>query len=172
MKNISRWFGAFLVVTALVGVAPDQPQAQASNPLAGGVWDRYSIQNAQGVETGSAGWFFLTFTTDGHFFITAVPKGQDRLPTAAKDMTKEDLVRHLQGMTIRRGRYTITGSGSPFILTLTDETNPVSANLQGSCPASSPCQVRIVNGEVNLFSPSNGVRTQWRRVPGRGTTGS
>ncbi len=172
MKSISRWSGACLVVTALIAAAPDQPRAQVANPLAGGVWDRYSIKNAQGVETGSAGWFFLTFTADGHFFITGVPKGQDNLPKVAKDMTKEELIRHLQGIQVRLGRYTLTGNGSPYVLTLTDESNPLSTSLQGSCPALAPCQIRIVNGEVNLYSPSNGIRTQWRRVPGRGTTGS
>lgn len=173
MGTFDRTLVAFLLLTALTAIPPHhQLQAQASNPLAGGIWDRYSIKSAQGVETGSAGWFFLTFTADGHYLITGVPKGQDRLPKAATDMTKEELIRHLQGIQVRRGRYTLTGNGSPYILTLIDEANPLSPGLQGSCPAAAPCEIRMVNGEVHLYSPSNGIRTQWRRVPGRGTPGS
>lgn len=139
-------------------------QAQSKNPLVGGMWDRYSVKNAQGVENGSPGWFFLTFTEDGKFFITGVPKGHEKLAKTAKEMTKEELVNHLDGIQVRRGTYTITGNGSPYIFTLKDEQNPFSPNLQGSCPASAPCEIRMENGEVRLFSPSNGVRTQWRRV--------
>lgn len=172
MAPCNRPIGCLFLLLALVAVSGDRSHAQASNPLAGGVWDRYSIKNAQGVESGSAGWFFLTFTTDGHFLITGVPKGHEMLPKAASEMTKEQLVRHLQGIQVRRGRYTLTGNGSPYMLTLTDETNPLSRSLQGSCAAAAPCEIRIVNGEVHLYSASNGVRTQWRRVPGRGTRGS
>lgn len=167
-----KGLGSLTVLLLLVAGAHPQPQAQASNPLVGGVWDRYSIKNAQGVEAGSAGWFFLTFTADGHFLITGVPKGQDKLPKPATEMTKDELVRHIQGIQVRRGKYTLTGNGSPYRFTLTDEINPLSPTLQGSCAASAPCEIRIVNGEVHLYSASNGVRTQWRRVPGRGTTGS
>jgi hypothetical protein len=172
MDSGTRVLAAFLLLTGLIALTPEQPEAQGSNPLAGGMWDRYSIKNAQGVETGSSGWFFLTFTADGHYLITGVPKGQERLPKATGDMTKEELVRHLQGIQVRRGRYTLTGNGSPYMLALTDETNPLSPNLQGSCPAAAPCEIRMVNGEVHLYSPSNGIRTQWRRVPGRGTAGA
>lgn len=43
---------------------------------------------------------------------------------------------------------------------------------KGKGAASAPCEIRIVNGEVHLYSASNGVRTQWRRAAGRGTQGS
>ena len=172
MRQFKTAFGSLLVVTVLVASAHPQPQAQTSNPLVGGVWDRYSIKNAQGVESGSPGWFFLVFTADGQFFITGVPKGQDKLPKPAAEVTKDELVRHLQGIQVRRGTYTLTGSGSPYRFTLTDQSNPLSPTLQGSCATSAPCEIRIVNGEVHLYSASNGVRTQWRRVLGRGTQGS
>lgn len=159
------------VVGVIIGVSNQTGfHAQAKNPLVGGVWDRYSVKNAQGVENGSSGWFFLTFMEDGHFFITGVPKGHEKLLKTAKDMTKEELVQQLEGIQVRRGTYTLTGNGSPYTFTLTDEQNPLSPNLQGSCPASAPCQVRMENGEVRLFSPSNGVRTQWRRLDPRGSS--
>jgi hypothetical protein len=159
-------------VVATVVIVAQRPHAQASNPLAGGVWDRYSIKDANGVETGGPGWFFLTFTADGQYFITGVPKGHEKLTKAVAEMTKEELVRQLQGIQVRRGKYTLTGNGSPYILTLTDDINPISPNLQGSCPAAMPCEVRIVNGEVRLSTANGGVRTQWRRVSGKGTSGS
>jgi hypothetical protein len=170
MTRFKSVLDALLLLT-LFALAHRQLEAQGSSPLAGGLWDRYSIKNAQGVETGSAGWFFLTFTADGHYLITGVPRGKERLPKGTSDMTKEELVRHLEGIQVRRGRYALTGNGSPYLLTLTDEVNPHSPNLQGSCPATAPCEIRIVNDEVNLYSPSNGIRTQWRRVPGRGPVG-
>jgi hypothetical protein len=166
VRTSKKALGSLAVLILLMAIARPHPQAQGSNPLVGGSWDRYSIKNAQGVESGSAGWFFLTFTADGQFFITGVPKGHEKLAKAAKEMTKEELVRHLEGIQVRRGRYTLTGNGSPYRFTLTDETNPLSPSLQGSCAASAPCEIRIVNGEVNLYSASNGVRTQWRRVLG------
>jgi hypothetical protein len=171
MGRFARSFAVLvLLVTTILAVA-QRPQAQASNPLAGGVWDRYSIKDAKGTETGSPGWFFLTFTPDGQYFITGVPKGHEKLSKAAKEMTKDELVGQLQGIQVRRGRYTLTGTG-PYMLTLTDEINPLSPNLQGSCPTAMPCEIRIENGEVRLSTANGGVRTQWRRVAGRGTSGS
>jgi hypothetical protein len=171
MSKFKGVFGSLLLLMPFVVLAHWKLEAQGSNPLAGGVWDRYSIKNAQGVETGGAGWFFLAFTADGHYLITGVPTERRKLPKATSDMTKEELVRHLEGIQVRRGRYALTGTGSPYLLTLTDDVNPLAPNLQGSCPATAPCEIRIVSGEVNLFSPSNGIRTQWRRVPERGTGG-
>lgn len=170
MRQFVRFAVLVTLMTTIVAVA-QRPQAQTANPLAGGVWDRYSIKDAKGAETGSPGWFFLTFTPDGQYFITGVPKAHEKLSKAAKEMTKDELVAQLQGIQVRRGKYTLTGTG-PYVLTLTDEINPLSPNLQGSCPAAMPCEIRIVNGEVRLSTANNGIRTQWRRVTGRGTAGS
>ena len=171
MGPFTRHLAVLASLIATIAVVAERPQAQASNPLAGGVWDRYSIKDAKGMETGSPGWFFLTFTTDGHYFITGVPKGHERLAKPAAGMTKDELVSQLQGIQVRRGKYTLTGNGSPYILTLTDDINPISPNVQGSCPVAMPCEIRVVNGEVQL-STTNGIRTRWHRVPGKGTAGS
>lgn len=157
---------SILVAWAVVfGVGDGNTQAQAQNPIVGGVWDRYSLMNPQGVVSGSPGWFFLTFTSDGYFFATGVQKGKEKLPKPAKEMTKEELVGHLQGISLRRGTYTLTGNGSPYTLTLADEADPLSTSTQSSCNPSAPCELRMMeNGEVRLFWPQAGNTASWRRV--------
>src|SRR5262245_39492677 len=118
MRRFIRYFAVLVPLVMAIVVVAQPPQAQASNPLAGGVWDRYSIQDAKGTETGSPGWFFLTFTPDGQYFITGVPKGHEKLSKPSKEMTKDELVQQLQGIQVRRGKYTLTGTG-PYVLTLT-----------------------------------------------------
>lgn len=154
-----------VISTAIVGVTSRaDAQSPATNPLVGGVWDRYSIVNPQGQDSGSPGWYHLTFTADNHFFITGVPQNR-RLPKAVKDLTHEQLLGHLQGINIRYGTYTLAqGGNGPYMLTLVDEVSPLNPNIQGSCPPPAHCEIRFENGEVRLFDTMTGNHTKWRRV--------
>ena len=157
---------AGLVVLTVICIASHtQLRSQVRNPLVGGLWDRYSIRDAKGAEIGVPGYFYLTFTDNGYFFVTAVPDGK-KLSKPIAEMTRDDLVRQFDQSSVvgtvrvRRGKYTVTGTGPVYTLILTDEVSPFLANIQGSCPASSPCQFRMVDGEVHLGD--GGAR--WRRV--------
>lgn len=159
-KHIPVFVGIALISLAVVGRVRAQ---QDKNPLAGGVWDRYSFRDDKGVESGSPGWYFLTFTTDGHFFILALPHGRGQLSTGIADASPEEVRNHFKGAVARQGSYEIHGSG-PYTLVLKDETNLFSPTLQGSCPASSKCQIQIENGEVHLKDAATGHETRWRRL--------
>lgn len=164
MSN-SVWARSLLGVIILFSAIHNRPQGQVKNPLAGGVWDRYSFRNAQGVEAGAPGWLFLTFTDDGQFFLIGVPEASRKLLKPLAEMSKDELVTHFKDVQVRRGHYTLTGNG-PYKLVLTDEQGLLNPNFQGSCPASAPCEVRIENGEVRLSTQPNGTGAQarWRRV--------
>ena len=160
-----------IVVAFIVGVGSRLPlHTQVKDPLVGGTWERYSIKDAQGTEIGQGpGWFFLVFTEDGRFFITGVPKGREKLAKPAKDMTKDELLKHLygmelridvDGMNVRRGTYTLTGNGSPYTLRLKEEVNAFSPTLNEPT-----LQVWMENGEAHIRRPgSENVVVAWRRA--------
>ena len=154
------------VIAFTVGVGNYlQLQGQGNNPLAGGMWERYSVKNAQGVETGEGpGWYFLVFTDDGKYLITAAPKGREKLPKPATDMTKDELVKHIEAVQFRRGTYTLTGNGSPYTLSVKEEINLVSPTLN-----SLVLQVWMENGEVRATPSGSSTVLRWRRVSTRGS---
>ena len=161
-------FAVCLVVLLITGgiasmMGSPRQQETNNNPLAGGVWDRYSFVDEKNVESGSSGWYFLTFTSDGQFFITAVPSGRQQLSKPISQVSEDEFRSHFQGANVRRGTYTISGNG-PFTLVLKDEVNLFSPNLQGSCPAAAHCRIEMENGEVRLTDPATGHHTKWRRV--------
>ena len=162
--------GLLTIAAAIVGITTRAAaQSPSANPLIGGVWDRYSIVNTQGVDSGSPGWYHLTFTADGHFFVTAVPQNR-KIPKAPKDLTHEELLNHLQGINIRFGTYTLIRNGEgPYMLTLSDDVSPFVPAVQGSCPPPAHCQIMFESGEVRLFDTKTGNHTKWRRIEARAT---
>ena len=151
-----------LIVVALIVGSGNylQLQAQGNNPLVGGIWERYSVKNAQGVETGGGpGWTFIAFTEDRKYFYTAVPKGLETLPKSAKDMTKDELVKHIDGVELRRGTYMLIGTGSPYTLSLMDDINPMAPTLR-----SLKLQVWMENGEMRVSVVDGSTVLRWRRA--------
>ena len=150
------------ILAFIVGVGNyAQLQAQAKDPMVGGTWERYSVKNAQGDETGGGpGWFFMAFTDDGQYFLAAAPKGMEKLPKAAKDMTKEELVKHVEAVSFRRGTYTFTGTAAPYTLDLMEL-----AKIEAPTLRRLVFQVWIENNDdLRLMVKDASTELRWRRV--------
>ena len=147
-------------IACVVGIGIDLPlQGQSKSPLAGGMWERYSVKNAKGEETGGGpGWYFLAFTDDGNYFIAAAPKGQEKLPKPAKEMTKDELVKQVETVQFRRGTYAITGDGPAYTLTVLELAKTESPTLNKIV-----FQISMENGEARVATANGGV-IRWRRV--------
>ena len=74
-------------------------------------------------------------------------------------MTKDELVKHIDGVELRRGTYMLTGTGSPYTLSLMDDINPMAPTLR-----SLKLQVWMENGEMRVSVVDGSTVLRWRRA--------
>ena len=85
-------------------------QGAAARTAAGlvGAWERISMTNARG-EAAKPEPAFLIFSDNGYFAQSVTPAGRPKVAKPLKELTRDELVARLEGVSARFGAYTVQG---------------------------------------------------------------
>ena len=123
-----------------------------------GTWERISIKDTEGKALEER--FvrsFLIFTADGHYSQNAFPAGREKITKPLKDITKEEILKGLEGATAVYGTYTIAGNKL---------TRKTIINIDPNREGTELAQMFRFEGDVLILTSATGTKSEarFRRV--------
>ncbi len=143
------------LIAGIVALSSAVMLAQAN--LLVGAWERVSALDATGrPATSSPG--LLIISADGNYIYTDIPPNRPKVNKPLDQMSREELLARFQGLSVRRGTWTLSGNRWSRV-----ELGSENPNLEGS---EAVRLWRIEGDQLVLYStdPENKTENRWKRV--------
>lgn len=144
-----------LLISGIVAFSSAVILAQAN--LLMGAWERVSALDANGrPNTTTSG--LLIISADGNYIYTDTPPNRPKVNKPLEQMSREELLARFQGLSVRRGTWTLSGNRWSRL-----ELGSENPNLEGS---EAVRLWRMEGDQLVLYStdPENKTENRWRRV--------